>query len=319
MTQPLPAEFEQALERGTFCHVAAETRHGPHLTPMVFVLSGGRVWVTTSRGSVKARSWRLDPRAGGLVRDGTRAVTFAGRATPYDVLGVETWDRAIRRMPSLVEASVRFTRKNAKFFAGYAVDLRRVPLAWTPPGRVFVEIEIERAAIVDEDGVREAWGEWGQTLPSGETFRARRSGPDALAALPDDVREALGRKGNAVLAVDGPAGTAVLPASWGADGPALYATLPQAILALAGLESPRAPVAMGIDRTSWWRARRMVGAMIRGGGEAFAVDRLRSGGKSARANVRLTGADPNGVALVRIRPERVVWWRGWSSGSARLS
>ncbi|MGH2659270.1 MAG: pyridoxamine 5'-phosphate oxidase family protein [Actinomycetota bacterium] len=319
MTQSLPAELEETLERGSFCHVAAETRHGPHLTPMVFVLSEGRVWVTTSRGSVKARSWRVDPRVGGMVRVGLRAVTFAGRAIPYDLLDAGTWDRAVRRLPALAEASIRFTRKNAKFFAGYAVDARHVPLAWTPPGRVFVEVEIERAAMVDGDVVRETWGEWEPTLPSGEAFRARRSGPDALAALPTDVRKALGRKGNAVLAVEGPAGAAVLPASWGADGPALYAALPQAILALAGLESPRAPVALDIDRTSWWRAKRMVGAMVRGDGEAFAVDRLRSGGKSAQANVRLTGSDPNGVALVRVRPERVVWWRGWSSGSARLS
>lgn len=319
MTALLPAEFEHVLEGGSLCHVAAETRHGPHLTPMVFVLSGGRVWLTTSRGSVKARSWRLDPRAGGMVRVGTRAVTFAGRAIPYDLLDVDTWDRAIRRMPALAEASVRFTRKNAKFFAGYAVDARRVPLAWTPPGRVFVEIEIERAAIVDDEGVRETWGEWEPTLASGEAFRARRTGSDALVALPADIREALGRKGNAALAVDGADGAAVLPVWWGANGPALYAALPEATLALAGLESSRAPVALGIDRASWWRARRMVGAMVRGGGEAFAVGRLRSGGKSADANVRLTGADPERAALVRVRPERVVWWRGWSSGSARLS
>jgi len=40
----LPVEVEEVLQNGSFCYVATETRHGPHVTPMVFALSGGRVW-----------------------------------------------------------------------------------------------------------------------------------------------------------------------------------------------------------------------------------------------------------------------------------
>ena len=54
----LPMPVRRLLERGAFCHVAATTPAGPHVTPMVFAEAGGRVWVTTSRGSVKARAWR---------------------------------------------------------------------------------------------------------------------------------------------------------------------------------------------------------------------------------------------------------------------
>src|SRR6266545_4823840 len=125
VTDGLPPEFERILERGAFCSIAAETRRGPHLTPLVFAWSDGRVWLTTSCGSVKAWAWR--------------AVTFTGRAAAYDVLDPSTWIRTAVRMPAVTAASVRFTAKNARFFAGYAVDARRVPLAWTPPGRVFVE------------------------------------------------------------------------------------------------------------------------------------------------------------------------------------
>ncbi|MGH7358577.1 MAG: pyridoxamine 5'-phosphate oxidase family protein, partial [Candidatus Rokuibacteriota bacterium] len=162
----LPIPVRALLERGRFCHVAAVTPDGPHVTPMVFAVAGGRIWVTTSRGSVKARAWRSDPRVAGLVRAGEDCVVFVGTARAHDLLEPSTWPGALAAAPLLAVATTRFTRKNARFFAGYAVDARRVPFAWTPPGRVFVELSIERAALIE--GVRRprTWGEWGDALPT---------------------------------------------------------------------------------------------------------------------------------------------------------
>ena len=318
MTDGPPPEFERVLERGAFCSIAAETARGPHLTPLVFTWSDGRVWVTTSRGSVKARAWRTNPRVAGLVRDEARAVTFTGRAAAYDVLDPSTWIRTAARMPEVTAASIRFTAKNARFFAGYAVDARRVPLAWTPPGRVFVEIVVERAALLDDGEVRALWGEWDASHPTTEAFRARRGGTDAFAALPPPVRNGLGGSGQAAIAIAGQRGTVVLPARWAEDGPDLYAAMPRESLALAGASGGAAPVALVVDRASWWRAREMIGAMAQGVGQVFLPDRLRSGGRSAEEKVRRTGADLEGAALVRIHPGRLVWWRGWSSGSVTI-
>ena len=64
----LSTAVQQVLEQGPFCAVAATTPRGPHCTPLVFAYSGGRVWLTTSRGSVKARAWKVDPGVAGLVR-----------------------------------------------------------------------------------------------------------------------------------------------------------------------------------------------------------------------------------------------------------
>lgn len=315
MSARLPSEVLDIFERGAFCHVAAETPRGPHLTPMVFAVSGDRLWVTTSRGSVKARAWRRDPRVAGLVRAGDSAVSFTGRVEAYDVLDARTWERGLRRTPALAAASVRFTRKNARFFAGYAVDAQRVPFAWTPPGRVFVEIRIERAAVVAGGVVGATWGVWRPSIVSRETFRATKKGPDALEALPAEIRDALGHKGPAVLAVEGKRGAVVVAGSWAVEGPALYAALPETVLGLAGCDRPEVRAALAVDRPSWWRARRMVGAMVQGSAEVFAMDRVRSGEKSAGARIASTGTDPEGAALLRIRPERLVWWRGWSSGT----
>ncbi len=325
--EPVPPEIVRTIGGGSLCYVTAETPRGPHLTPLVFVVSEGRMWLTTSRASVKARAWRRDPNLAGMVVAGGRAVSFAGRVATYDLLDADTWEQTLHRVAAISAASARFVRKNARFFAGYGFDARHLPLSWTPPGRVFVEVEMDRAALLDVPNGRvlDVWGAWPGAKRRGRTstppptisFRARRQGPDPLAALPDDVRVPLGRGGPAALAIAAPHGPVILPASWAADGPDLFAALPGQIARLAPTDVS-APAALAVDRASWWRAREMVGTMVQGQAEAFVLDRLRSGRRSAEEKVHMAGGDPSDPVLYRLRPERVVWWRGWSSGSAVL-
>jgi Pyridoxamine 5'-phosphate oxidase len=307
------------LSAGPFCHVAARTRRGPHLTPMVFAVSGGSVWVTTSRGSVKARAWRDDPVVAGLVADGGEAVSFSGRALEYDALDPATWGRCLSNAPALTAATVRFWQKNARFFAGYAVDARHVPLAWTPPGRVFVEIRLERASLIRRSDVVERWGDEGpvDAPRSRSSFRAIRT-VDAFEALPSRVARELGGDGVGALALEAEGGPRVLPVRWRADEGAIHASLPAAALALAGAPD-RSPAALGIDRPSWWRARRMLGCMIQGSADAFVPAAVTTGRRSLGAAIERTGGAPDSDALVRLRPERIVWWQGWTSGSSRVA
>lgn len=314
MSAVVPAPARSILERGSFCHVGASTPVGPHVTPMVFAAAGGSVWVTTSRGSVKARAWRRDPRVAGSVRDGNRAVAFTGTVTTYDVLDAESWGRSLSHGPLLALAGARFTRKNARFFAGYAVDAHQVPLAWTPPGRVFAEIRIERTAVLDGGRVSGAWGEWGDDVEGAERFRASRAGEPVLSSVPG---ASFGESGEGALGLETPGGPVVLPVRWAADGGGLYAAAPEETLALAGAKgTPR--VALAIDRPSTWRAREMVGAMVRGEGELAVVSRLASGVSSIARIARLAGVDEADAAVVRVRPASVVWWQGWTSGTVSL-
>lgn len=311
----LPVPVRRLLERGPFCHVAAVTPDGPHITPMVFAEAGGRVWVTTSRGSVKARAWRSDPRVAGMVRDGREALMFTGTATMHDALDPDSWGRSLRNGPLLALAAVRFTRKNTRFFAGYAVDASRVPFAWTPPGRVFVELTIDRTAILDDAFGPRTWGDWPVGAASLDRFRAVRTGETPLAPLPSDVREALREAGAGVLTVEGSDGPVALPVSWLVDGAALYAVLSADSFALAGVTTPKPPAALGVDHPSSWRARHMVGAMARGDAEIYEIGALTSGERSASEIARKAGLDDPGAVLVRLRPRRYVWWRGWTSGT----
>ena len=311
----LSTAVRDVLERGAFCSVAALTPDGPHCTPLVFAQSGGRLWLTTSRRSVKARSWRADPSVAGLVRHGDLAVTFTGSVKTYDALDKRTWGAAVAGATSIARATATFSRKNARFFAGYAFDARQVPFAWTPPGRVFVGIDLERTALLDEHGVQEGRGRWGGEVVSHPTFRRTSAANDPLADLPRDVASAVGPEGDGAVAVAADRGPVVLPVRWRADEHALYAAVPNETLALAGA-GPDANVALAIDSPSVWRARDMVGAMFQGIGSCYVDGRVGSGAKSVRQLI--DSLAPAAGALVRIAPRRVVWWEGWSGGSARL-
>jgi Pyridoxamine 5'-phosphate oxidase len=303
------------LEQGRYCAVATSTPHGPHCTPLVFASSGGRLWLTTSRRSAKTRAWKTDPSVGGLVRHGDLAVTFTGSVRLYDALDRATWSDAIAGATSIARATAAFSAKNARFFAGYAIDAKQVPFAWTPPGRVLVGIDLERVALLDDEGVQEGRGRWrGETISQG-TFRRTTKGEDPFGPLPKDVRQRVGTEGDAALTIVGDRGPVVLPVRWRLDERSIYAAVPAETLALADA-GPEAPAALMIDRASTWRAREMVGAMVQGTAGLFVTDGLGSGAK-ALAGIA-ADIDPNADALARLAPARLVWWRGWSSGSAQL-
>jgi hypothetical protein len=327
----LSTAVQQVLEEGAFCAVVTSTPHGPHCTPLVFAYSGGRLWLTTSRGSVKARGWKADPAVAGLVRHGDLSVIFAGSVKSYDALDRNTWGAAVAGATSIARATGRFSKKNARFFAGYTMDARQVPLAWTPPGRVFVGIDLDRTALADDDGVQEGRGRWGGETISHNTFRRVKAADGVMDAngvtgangvigerspfseLPANVREELEPGGGASLALSGARGPVVLPVRWLAEGGSLYAALPEDTLSLADA-GPDAPAALTIDRASAWRAREMVGAMVQGTASLYVLDQLGSGAKTARAIA--SSIHPSAGALVRITPSRLVWWKGWTSGSA---
>jgi hypothetical protein len=311
----LSTAVQGVLDEGAFCAVATMTPDGPHCTPLVFAASGGRVWLTTSRRSVKARIWRTDPTMGGYVRHGALGVTFTGSVKTYDALDSRTWAAAVAGATSIARATATFSRKNARFFAGYAVDAKQVPFAWTPPGRVFVGVDLERTALLDDAGVQEGRGRWPGEVASHATFRRVSSGEDPLRALPEAIARALGREGSGVLTLAAERGPVVLPARWRAEPAALYAALPAEVLALAGVGAD-APAALTLDKPSPWRARDMVGAMLQGEAACFVDAEVGSGAKSLRELA--ASIAPSATALVRLTPRRAVWWQGWSSGSARL-
>lgn len=306
----LSADARSILDEGTLCYLAAPSSAGPHVTPVVYVLDRDRIWGTTGRGTTKAKLWRGEPIAGGLVRVGGRSLAFRGAVSLYDALDPTTWAASVRRAPAVARASARFSLKNARFFAGYARDVARVPLAWTPPGRVVFSIDLDAGVLIDGTETIERWGSWGDRIDGAKAFRSAAPGLDA-EALPEELGDLLGTEGEGMLGIAGPDGPSVLPVTWRANGGAVYARTAASILALTAA-SGQAPAALVVDRASAWRAAKMRGVLLRGPATAYV--RPRSG----RAELeRVAGTLGEDDGVVRIRPRTAVWWSGWASGTVR--
>lgn len=321
MTSSLPATARAVLQEGVLAHLAVPTGAGPHLTPVVYVLDGGRLWVTTSRRSVKARAWRRDGSVAGLIRGKDACVAFRGRARHYDALDPLSWPATVASAPRLARAVTRFSMKNARFFAGYAVDAGRVPLAWTPPGRVFAGIELVSGRVLhpEEGEVTDCWGEWQLGAEYSASFARLPPRPGIDLRAPPAVREAVGTSGSGAMALLADAGMTVLPVSWRRvprEG-TYEALLPRRFLELAGARG-KAPAALNAERRSAWRAADMAGLLVQGTAHLFSPPELERGRASLLRRLEVWGIDPasDHWALIRVRPSRVVWWQGWTSGSA---
>ncbi|MGH2724120.1 MAG: pyridoxamine 5'-phosphate oxidase family protein [Actinomycetota bacterium] len=312
----LPSDARSLLRWGTLCYLAAPSPGGPHVTPVVFALDRSRLWATTSRGAVKAAAWRRHPVAGGLVQVGERAVAFRGTVTLYDALDPFTWPAVAFRAPAVVRASTKFTLKNARFFAGYARDARRVPLSWTPPGRIAVSVDLEAGAVLEGEDLVDTWGEWGSEAAGRTSFRAARRSAFPDGELPEELGELVAPAGRGVLGLEGGDAPVVLPVRWARADGAYYAVLPRPLLALAGAPA-EGQGSLVVDRASAWRAARMAGLMLRGPADVFLPGEVRSGRTSLLALARRAGPLPGEPAVVRLRPERAVWWSGWASGTVR--
>ena len=321
-----PTEASEILERGTFARLAVAARRSLHLTPLVYAISGDRLWVTTARRSVKARAWERDPFVAGLVRDGTSAVSFVGSVTRHDAFDPDTWMASIPRSREIARATRVFTRRNARFFAGYAVDARRVPLAWTPPGRVFAEISLDRGAVLESGAVVSRWGGWpeGVAVSGRDAFQAETERDRfTYTGVPSAVIASLQRGGVGALAVrSGERRPVVIPVSFSIDRGDVLLTASSELLAASGV-GPSFDVSLEVDAGSAWRARSMVGAFLAGRAEAFAPERLSSSSSASSSSGREPAAramegirtSPAEDQLLRLHTERVTWWEGWSSGT----
>jgi nitroimidazol reductase NimA-like FMN-containing flavoprotein (pyridoxamine 5'-phosphate oxidase superfamily) len=309
----IPDPVRDVLDRGILCQLAAPSPAGPHVTPVVFVRDGDRLWGTTGRGTTKAARWRRAPVAGGLVVVGDAAVTFRGAVTLYDALDPSTWWASATRGPQLARASARFTVKNARFFAGYARDAAHVPLAWTPPARVVFSVDLDAVAILEDGRLGRRWGSWNGDVESRPSFRRSHAGlePDRL---PEELRDLVDRPGSGTLALHRGRGPAVVPCRWVRTGGVYNAVVSRRLLQLAG-PGGDAAASLEIDRASSWRAALMQGLLLRGPSAVFVPSTVRSGATSLADVIAEAGSPGDAPAVVRITPHTAVWWSGWSSGT----
>jgi hypothetical protein len=307
MASPLHHPEVAALLAATpWADIAVETRTGPHVTPAAFAAAGGRLWVVSSRRSLRVGAVRRTGRASALVRSGDRSLVVSGAA---EVLSV--WRR--REMAALLagglpaaRAATAYTRRNATLvLAGFVTDLLMGSGDPTVYDRVLISIEAERGMLVEGTEVRETWGRWrrpGRTAAASTATPSNGASPalplEALIAdVPAEVVESTSRAHVATVGLSTPAGPLALPAL-DTPGDSGRVHLPTAALAVAGLNG-HAAACITVHESPGRRPSRFRGMVLRGDAHL-----LRRG--AART-------------ALQLEADRVSWWSGFASGTSRAS
>jgi hypothetical protein len=270
----------EVLDEADVLHVAVAARNGPHVTPAVFDVDGGRLWFVTPRRSVKARVIARRSRVGGLVQLGGRAVMIGGRARIVDPLtarGIFSPGRLI----DLPLAAAGYLGRNHRHATGTIRDHEAPTLALS---RVLVSIDIRLLALLDGGAVVETWGRWDQSdlLLRGDPPAG--TAPD-LNGVPPGVRNLLADDAPVVLGWQSLSGPLALPARWRAGTGELETSGEAMVLAAAASGSPACVTA----ERSRYRLKSKQGLLLTGDGHA-----------------RLDGS----TARVTLDARRTTWWMG---------
>ncbi len=255
----------------------------PLVNPAVFSFAGGSLWMTTSRYAAKTIIARRDPRAAFLVDGGERAVLLKGALEIFDPLNLSNDVRAVLEGPAYFLGMAGYALRNAPFFAGYALDLMRLPREWMPYNRVVLRLRLSDADIVK-----------GARFPSAQAAR--------VPAVPAEVSRRLAGVSRGYACWIEAGMPVVRPAFWEVDRGRVT------IAATSGRPRTGAPGALVVESHHRFRPSRMVGACVRG---SFAAS---SDGSSIaeRYGIELAQVPP----VIDLKPERVTSWRGFAITTA---
>jgi len=263
------ASAQPVLGSADTAYVAVRTRSGPHLTPELFTVSGGRILCLTAAVTLKAKKAKSDPIVGFCVRSGADSVSGVGEVEvvdPADLAGLLTSPGKVLGSAAGV---ARFFRDNAAEMVGATADLVRGRLGDPiPPRRVVLSIR-PTSLLVTLAGRTELVAVPDQAVQPGAADEAEDL-DDREAAL--DLADVPGELG--ALAVAGPAVLGwtrhdgvplALPISW--DPAESAARLPTGLFEGSGASS-KGPGCVTFDTWTGLGPSGKQGLMLRGTGEA---------------------------------------------------
>jgi hypothetical protein len=279
----LTHEASDILGRTSIGMLALRSGRLPLVNPAVFSYSSGSVWMTTSRYAAKTLIARRDPRAAFLVDGGTKAVLLRGVAEVLDPLNIPSQIRTFFEGPGYALGMVEYALRNAPFFAGYALDIARLPREWMPYNRVVLRLRLSDADLVE-----------GAPFPPAQAAR--------VPAVPAEVsRRLAGVSRGYACWLEG--GLPVLrPAFWEVDRGQV------SVAPTSGRPRAGSPGALVVEFHHRFRPSRMVGACVRG---AFARS---SDGEAIAERYGIGVAEV--PAVIELKVERVTSWRGFQTTTA---
>jgi hypothetical protein len=255
----------------------------PLVNPAVFHFASGSLWMTTSRYAAKILNAKRDPRAAFLVDGGSRALLLRGALEVYDPLSVSSQVRAVLDGPGYFLGMAGYALKNAPYFAGYALDLARIPREWLPYNRVVLRLRPSDMELIDV-----------RPFPAAQAAR--------VPAVPAEVSRRLAgvARGYACWLEGGM--PVIRPALWEVERGEVT------IAPTAGRVRSGSVGALVVESHHRFRPSLMVGACVRGTFGAIA---------DGSSIAERYGIDPTEVpAVVELRPERVTSWRGFAIATA---
>lgn len=279
----LTREASDILGRASIGMLALRSGRAPLVNPAVFSHSRGSVWMTTSRYAAKTLIARRDPRAAFLVDGGTRAVLLRGVAEVLDPFDIPRQVRAFFEGPGYALGMVEYALRNAPFFAGYALDLARLPREWMPYNRVVLRLRVSDADLVE-----------GAPFPAAQAAR--------VPAVPAEVSRRLAGVSRAYACwIEG--GLPVLrPAFWEVDRARV------SVAPTSGRPRTGSPGALVVESHHRFRPSLMVGACMRG---------TYAPAKDDAAIAERYGISSSEVPpMMDLEVDRVTAWRGFQVTTA---
>lgn len=280
-------ELAPILDDAPLAYLAVETERGPMVTPLLFAVRDGRVWMVMPRSSAKV----------GAI--GRQDVVGLAAGTPGAMAVVQGSARLVdpMRPQSLVGAlpeALLSPRAMTSYVAGNLDHLAGLIGPGVLSPRTAAALRPQRAAAVRAGEPLWTTGNWPEGAPP---YDDHDVAPPALPLGPVPVALAglTSTAGDVLVGWSTPTGPVVLPGRWDPEG--RHATVRTDLFVATGCV-PQARACILFDGTEGTSLDGKVGLVVRGRGSAHAG----AGDETAR---------------LTIRAERFSWWQGDDSRSAK--
>ncbi|HUS23291.1 MAG TPA: hypothetical protein VMZ66_14905 [Aeromicrobium sp.] len=261
------AKVMPVLDGTDTLYVAIRSASGPHVTPELFTVSGGRILCLTSAAALKTRRSKNGGLVGLCASSATGSVVLTGSVEVVDPTSLRS---ALAAPSAALQAPLgvaRFVRDNVSEMVGATIDTMAGRLGRPlPPHRVVLAFTPKAALVTEAGAVRFDEG-WDVVAEPGTTAL-----DDGDEPPPIHLTEIPGELGD--LAVSGPAvvgwfrtegAPIALPVQWDADQ--LVARLPLAVFEACGA-SMSGPACITFDGWTGYGPSGKQGVMLRGAGTA---------------------------------------------------
>lgn len=282
-------ELAPILDDAGLAYLAVESQRGPMVTPLLFAVRDGRIWMVMPRSSAKVGAIGRNAVVGLAAGTADAMALVQGPAHLVDPLRPQSLFGSLPETLLSPRAMTSYVAGNLGHLAGLIG-----PGVLSP--RTAAALRPQRAATVRSGTTLWTTENWAEGAPPYDDHGADPP-PLRLGPVPDELARLASTAGGVLVGWSTATGPVVLPGRW---DPAGRHVVVRADLFVATGCLPQARACILFDGTEGTSLDAKVGLVVRGRGSAHAG----AGGAEAR---------------LTIRPERFSWWQGDESSSAKAS